>query len=73
MTPNLSTFLLLQFLPDIHSKRLLELLFKSIFHIIVCKDDDVRVPFGKAHDHAREIVEEHQALDKLGEAIKGQL
>ena len=33
------------------------------------QDDDVRVPFGKAHDHAREIVEEHQALKKLTEAI----
>jgi hypothetical protein len=29
------------------------------------------VPFGKAHDHAREIVEEHKALEKLVEAVKG--
>ena len=34
------------------------------------QDDDVRVPYGKAHDHAREIVEEHQAL-KLVDAVKG--
>jgi hypothetical protein len=37
------------------------------------QDDDVRVPCGKAHDHAREIVEEHQALTKLVEAIKGNI
>lgn len=35
------------------------------------QDDDIRVPFGKAHDHAREIVEEHQALEKLMATIKG--
>jgi len=35
------------------------------------KDDDVRVPFGKAHDNARQIVEEHNALETLNEAIKG--
>lgn len=35
------------------------------------QDDDVRVPFGKAHDHAREIVEEHGALEKLVDSIKG--
>jgi len=29
------------------------------------QDDDVRVPYGKAHDHAREIVEEHDAIQKL--------
>ena len=33
------------------------------------QDDDVRVPFGKAHDHAREIVEDHEALKKLCAAI----
>ncbi len=33
------------------------------------QDDDVRVPFGKAHDHAREIVEDHEALRKLCDAI----
>ena len=33
------------------------------------QDDDVRVPFGKAHDHARAIVEEHGALKKLTETI----
>ncbi len=35
------------------------------------QDDDVRVPFGSAHDHARAIVEEHDALGKLIRAIKG--
>lgn len=35
------------------------------------QDDDVRVPFGKAHDHARAIVEDHKGLEKLNEAIKG--
>ena len=29
------------------------------------QDDDVRVPYGKAHDHAREIVEEHNAIPQL--------
>jgi hypothetical protein len=31
----------------------------------------VRVPYGKAHDHAREVVEEHEALDRLVDAIRG--
>lgn len=31
----------------------------------LCQDDDIRVPFGKAHDHAREIVESHGALTVL--------
>ena len=35
------------------------------------QDDDVRVPFGKAHDHAREIVEDHKALKQLVKAING--
>ena len=34
------------------------------------QDDDVRVPFGKAHDHAREIVEEHDAISKLLKELK---
>ena len=34
------------------------------------QDDDIRVPFGKAHDHAREIVEEHDAISKLLELLK---
>lgn len=34
------------------------------------QDDDVRVPFGKAHDHARAIVEDHEALRKLCAAIQ---
>jgi len=35
------------------------------------QDDDVRVPFGKAHDTAREIVEEHNAQGKLISSMKG--
>lgn len=35
------------------------------------QDDDVRVPFGQAHEHAREIVEEHSALTKLTRTIGG--
>ena len=35
------------------------------------QDDDVRVPFGKAHDTAREIVEEHNAQVKLLTSMKG--
>lgn len=34
------------------------------------QDDDVRVPYGKAHDHAREIVEEHDAISKLLEVLR---
>ena len=37
------------------------------------QDDDVRVPFGKAHDHARAIVEDHEALRKLCAAIQSGL
>jgi len=33
------------------------------------QDDDVRVPFGKAHDHARDIVEHHGALTILTKAL----
>jgi len=33
------------------------------------QDDDVRVPFGKAHDHARDIVEHHNALSVLTRAL----
>ena len=35
------------------------------------QDDDIRVPFGKAHDTAREIVEEHNAQGKLLLSMKG--
>ena len=35
------------------------------------QDDDVRVPYGKAHDTAREIVEEHNAQLKLLTSMKG--
>jgi len=33
------------------------------------QDDDIRVPFGKAHDHAREIVEKHEALKILTKSL----
>lgn len=33
------------------------------------QDDDVRVPFGKAHEHARELVETHGALALLTRAL----
>jgi len=33
------------------------------------QDDDIRVPFGKAHDHARDIVENHGALTTLTKAL----
>lgn len=33
------------------------------------QDDDIRVPFGKAHDHSREIVENHSALQLLTKAL----
>ena len=46
---------------------------------MVCKlwvqlvqDDDVRVPFGKAHEHARELVEVHHALTVLTKVLVGQ-
>lgn len=34
-------------------------------------DDDPRVPFGKAHDHAKLIVLEANALDLLLDVAKG--
>ena len=33
-------------------------------------DDDIRVPFGKAHEHAKTIVTEGQALKLLLNAMK---
>ena len=33
--------------------------------VAMVQDDDVRVPFGKAHENAREIVENHEALKLL--------
>ncbi|XP_023322074.1 armadillo repeat-containing protein 6 [Eurytemora carolleeae] len=33
------------------------------------QDDDIRVPFGKAHDHARDIVENHEALSILTNSL----
>ena len=33
------------------------------------QDDDIRVPFGKAHDHSRDIVENHSALKLLTAAL----
>jgi len=35
----------------------------------LCQDDDIRVPFGKAHEHAREIVENHGALTIITRAM----
>lgn len=35
-------------------------------------DDDVRVPFGHAHDHAKMIVLEHGGLKVIVEAAKGE-
>ena len=34
-------------------------------------DDDIRVPFGKAHDHAKMIVTEAGALGRIMEMCKG--
>ncbi|XP_037083021.1 armadillo repeat-containing protein 6-like [Pollicipes pollicipes] len=34
-------------------------------------DDDVRVPYGRAHEHARQLVAEHGLLDALLELLKG--
>ena len=73
MTPNLSTFYYFSFYRTYIQRNFSSYFLNQYFISLFWKDDDVRVPFGKAHDHAREIVEEHQALDKLGEAIKGQL
>lgn len=36
-------------------------------------DDDIRVPFGHAHDHAKMIVLEHDGLRVLIEAAKGEM
>lgn len=33
------------------------------------QDDDVRVPFGKAHEHARSLVEHHSALETMTRAL----
>lgn len=38
---------------------------------IMTFDDDIRVPFGHAHDHAKMIVAEHDGLRILIEAAKG--
>ena len=37
--------------------------------IALVQDDDVRVPFGKAHENAREIVENHNALKLLTKSL----
>ncbi|XP_071747823.1 armadillo repeat-containing protein 6-like [Lepeophtheirus salmonis] len=34
------------------------------------QDDDVRVPYGKAHDNARQIVEDYDALTLLNNKLK---
>lgn len=36
-------------------------------------DDDIRVPFGKAHDHAKMIVEEGDALKTILEICQGKI
>lgn len=36
-------------------------------------DDDVRVPFGHAHEHAKMIVLEHKGLKVIVEAAKGEI
>eukprot|EP00053_Salpingoeca_punica_P010950 m.97818 g.97818 ORF g.97818 m.97818 type:complete len:511 (+) comp15544_c0_seq2:111-1643(+) len=36
-------------------------------------DDDVRVPFGKAHDHAKAMVNDHGALDILMKTLKSDM
>lgn len=36
------------------------------------QDDDVRVPFGEAHNHARAVVEDHDGLERLSKAITGE-
>lgn len=38
---------------------------------IMTFDDDIRVPFGHAHDHAKMIVQENGGLKVLIEAAKG--
>ena len=38
--------------------------------IALVQDDDVRVPFGKAHENAREIVENHNALKLLTSSLE---
>jgi len=38
--------------------------------VALVQDDDVRVPFGKAHENAREIVENHEALKVLTKCLK---
>ena len=38
--------------------------------IALVQDDDVRVPFGKAHENAREIVENHEALKVLTKCLE---
>ena len=38
--------------------------------IAMVQDDDVRVPFGKAHENAREIVENHDALKLLTKCLE---
>lgn len=42
-----------------------ELLRVNRVWMALVQDDDIRVPFGKAHDHARDIVENHEALNIL--------
>jgi len=41
--------------------------------IAMVQDDDVRVPFGKAHEHARILVEDFSALEILTKALVSQM
>lgn len=40
---------------------------------VLTLDDDPRVPFGKAHDHAKMIVTEAEALELLLDVAKSRL
>ncbi|KAM6920069.1 armadillo repeat-containing protein 6 [Lycodopsis pacificus] len=40
---------------------------------VMCFDDDIRVPFGQAHEHAKIIVLEHNGLKVLIDAAKAHL
>lgn len=42
----------------------------TLFRVLT-NDDDVRVPFGKAHDHAKMIVTEGNALERILNICKG--
>lgn len=58
---------LLEKLDAVHEKN--EIQVSRIWQALV-QDDDVRVPHGKAHEHARSIVEDHDGLSKITTSIK---